>query len=66
MVEKFNRTHKIILSIFVKENQKDVNEHHPYLTMAYRCAQHESTKLTRNMLMLGREINLPVDLVVHL
>ena len=32
--------------------------------MAYRSSQHDSNKLTPNMLMLGREVGLPLDVVV--
>ena len=52
-----------MLRAFVSENQKDWDEYLPYLTMAYRASRHESTKYTPNYLMLGREVNLPIDLV---
>ena len=64
MVERFNRTVKTMLSMFVAENQNDWDEHLPYVLMAYRSSQHESTKFTPNMLMLGREVALPLDVVV--
>ena len=32
--------------------------------MVYRSSQHDRTKLTPNMLMLGREVGLPLDVVV--
>ena len=48
----------------MEEKQEDWDEHLPYVMMDYRSAQHESTKLTPNMLMLGREVSLPLDLVV--
>ena len=62
MVERLNRTVKTMLSLFV-EKQEDWDEHLPYVLMACRSAQHESTKLT-NMLILGREVSLSLDLVV--
>ena len=34
--------------------------------MAYRSSQHESTKYSPNRLMLGRKVNLPVDLIYGL
>ncbi|XP_038060519.1 uncharacterized protein LOC119731418 [Patiria miniata] len=52
MVERFNRTVKTMLSLFVHENQDDWDEHLPYVMMAYRSSQHDSTKFTPNMLML--------------
>ena len=32
--------------------------------MVYRSSRHDSTKLTPNMLMLGQEVGLPLDVVV--
>ena len=63
MVERFNRTVKAMLSMFVAENQDDWDEHLPYVMMAYRSSQHDGTKLTPNMLMLGRDVGLPLDVV---
>ena len=65
MVERFNRTVKAMLSMFVAENQDDWDEHLPYVMMAYRSSQHDATKFTPNMLMLGREVGLPLDVVVR-
>ena len=30
--------------------------------MAYRCTEHETTGMTPNMLMLGRETSTPLDI----
>ena len=62
MVERFNRTIEVMLSAFVSKHQKDWDVYLPFLTMAYRSSQHESTGYSPNRLMLGREISLPVDL----
>nr|XP_034331654.1 KRAB-A domain-containing protein 2-like [Crassostrea gigas] len=62
MVERFNRTLTSMLSAFVQETQTDWDEHIPYVMMAYRSAEHKSTQFTPNMLMLGRETTLPLDL----
>ena len=53
-----------MLSLFVEEKQETWDEHLPYVLMAYSSAQHESTKLIPNMLMLGREVSLSLDFVV--
>ena len=53
-----------MLSMFVAENQDDWDEHLPYVMMAYRSSQYDVTKFTPNMLMLGREVALPLDVVV--
>ena len=63
MVERFNRTIEVMLSAFVSKHQKDWDVYLPFLTMAYRSSQHESTGYSPNRLMLGREISLPVDLL---
>lgn len=63
MVERFNRTLQQILSMFVNENKDDWDDHLPYITMAYRSCLHESTHCSPNLLMLGREIALPLDVM---
>lgn len=47
-----------------------VNEYHsnwdvllPYVMMAYRSDEHETTGYTPNRLMLGREVSTPLDLI---
>ena len=53
-----------MLSAFVNKERDDWDEHLPYVTMAYRATVLESTKFSPNRLMLGRETNLPLDLMV--
>ena len=38
-------------------------QHFPLALMAYRSSVHESTGFSPSMLMLGREIELPIDLL---
>lgn len=64
MVERFNRTIQQMLKTFVNENRDDWDDHLPYLTMAYRATVHDSTGCTPNQLMLGREANLPLDIMM--
>lgn len=66
MVERFNRTLTAMLSAYVQENQRDWDTHIPYIMMAYRSAEHKSTGFTPNLLMLGRETSLPVDLMYEM
>ncbi|VDI69815.1 Hypothetical predicted protein, partial [Mytilus galloprovincialis] len=66
LVERYNRTLKQMLSMFVNEHRNDWDEHIPYLMMAYRSTVHSTTKCTPNSLMLGREIRCPVDLMFGL
>ncbi|MEW8486835.1 MAG: hypothetical protein AB2705_16775 [Candidatus Thiodiazotropha sp.] len=50
--------------MFVDSNQKDWDDHLPYVMAAYRATQHKSSGVTPNLLMLNREINYPLDLMV--
>ena len=63
LVEWFNRTLITMLSKFCEEHHDDWDQHLPYLLCAYRATANESTKCSPNLLMLGRETNLPVDLM---
>ena len=64
MVERANRTIQNMLSAFVAEHQNDWDEYLPLLMMAYRSAVHESTGYSTCKMIFGREINLPLDLVI--
>ena len=62
-VERFNATLKTILSKIIAVHNDDWDVHLPYAMMAYRSSVHESTGETPNMLMFGRETELPIDIV---
>jgi transposase InsO family protein len=62
MVERNNITILTMLSAFVKEHQNDWDEHLPYISMAYRAAEHETTRITPNYMMLVREVTTPLDI----
>ena len=64
MIERFNRTILQMLSMFVDEYKRDWDDLLPYLLMAYRSTEHESTGFSPFRLMFGREITLPVELIV--
>ena len=64
LIERFNRTLISMLSMFVDQNQQDWDDHLPYVMAAYRATQHKSTGVTPNLLMLNREIDCPIDLMV--
>ncbi|XP_033761504.1 uncharacterized protein LOC117343268 [Pecten maximus] len=66
LVERFNRTMKRMLATFAHENKEDWDDHLPYLMLAYRSSVHSSTGYSPNKLMLGREVMLPIDLMVGL
>ena len=63
LVERFNRTLAKMIRSFIGENQLDWDAHIPLLTAAYRSTIHPATGFTPNYLMLGREVNLPVDVL---
>ena len=63
LVERFNRTLAKMIKGFVGDNQDNWDEHVSLLTAAYRSTAHPATGFTPNMLMLGREVNLPCDIV---
>ena len=67
MIERFNRTLLNMVSMMLEpfKNQRDWDEMLPYVGFAYRSSVHESTGETPNMLMLGREVKLPLDLMVE-
>ena len=62
-MERFNRTLIDMLSKFCGERQDDWDQHLPFLMCAYRATVNESTVCTPNLLMLGREVTLPLDLM---
>ena len=64
MVEKFNWTLGQELAKFCNKKQDDWDEKLPLLLMAYRSAEHEVTDYSPAQMMMGRELRLPVDLVI--
>ena len=66
MVERFNRTLASMISTFVNENHTDWDELLPYVTMAYRATEHETTGLSPNLLMLGRQTSTPLDIAFEM
>ena len=66
MVERFNRTLVTMLSAYVDDNHKDWDEHLPYVMMAYRSTDHETTGMSPNKLMFGREVSTPLDLMFEI
>ena len=64
MVERYNRTLENQLATLVQDHQKDWDLHLPLPLMSHRSAVHETTKLTPAMLMFGRELRVPLDLLL--
>ena len=66
MVERFNKTLTAMLSAFVNDNHTNWDEQLQYVLMAYRSTEHETTGLTPNMCMLGRETTSPLDIMYEM
>ena len=64
LVERFNRTIQTMLSMYVCEDHTDWDTHIPYVMMSYRASEQETTGVSPNRMMFGREIMLPLDLLV--
>jgi hypothetical protein len=52
----------MLTAFITKDNREDWDLALPYVMMAYRSTPNESTGITPNMMMLGRELTLPLDL----
>lgn len=64
MVEQYNRTLDNQLTTFVEDHQRDWDLHLPLLLMSYRSAVYDTTRLTHAMLMFGRYLHVPLDLLI--
>jgi hypothetical protein len=64
-VERFNRTMAAMLQSFIKDfNYPTWDSILPYIMAAYRRTEHQSTGCTPNLMMLGRETSIPLDLII--
>ena len=62
-IERFNRTLKYILNKYVGKHPRDWDVYLPLLMLAYRYSINESTGETPSLFMLGREVELSIDLL---
>lgn len=65
LAERFNKTIIQMIKSFIKEDIPEWDENLPYLTAAYRASVQESTRMTPNLVMLGRENRMPAELLVN-
>ena len=67
LIERFNRTLMNIVSTMIDpvKCHKDWDDQLPLATMSYRTSVQESTGETPNMMMLGRDLALPIDVVTE-
>lgn len=63
MVERFNQTLERHLAKLVENHQRDWDKYISPFLLAYRTAEHESTKASPAFVNFGRELRLPVDLL---
>ncbi|CAC5388204.1 unnamed protein product [Mytilus coruscus] len=63
LVEKMNHTLKNVIASYIDEGQTDWDEWLPFALMAIRSSVQETTGMTPNKLMFGREINIPLTLL---
>ena len=63
-VERYNRTLASMLTKYAEHEQRTWDEYLPQVMMAYRSSIHSSTGMTPNLLMLGRNVMMPLDVVV--
>ena len=61
--ERLNRTLLSMIKAFLRDDQTDWDLHLGCLAAAYRATPHASTGFTPNLLMLGREVRLPTELM---
>ena len=61
MIERFNRTCLMMLSMFVNDRWDNWHELLPFIMHAYRTSVHESTGYSPFHLMMGEECSLPQD-----
>lgn len=63
---RVERMVKVVVNLMAAycNDQKDWDTNLPLLTLAYRSTIHEVTGYTPNYLMLGREVFLPLDIMV--
>ena len=64
MVKRFNRTLEAMLSKYVSDSQRDWDMHLPLVMIAYHSSVHEVTTFTPYFMMFGREICLPIDIML--
>jgi len=65
MIERFNRTLIKMLKTFIDDHAHPTTWDTllPMLTGAYRATEHASTGCTPNLLFMGREVSIPLDLL---
>jgi hypothetical protein len=63
LVERFHRTWKDIVSLYVDEEQTDWDDFVPSALYAYNSARHATHGFQPNELMMGRKLRMPAELL---
>lgn len=63
-IERYNRLIVQMIRCFVDKHPKDWDLYLPLLVMATHAMKHRDTGFTPNRLMLGREVMMPIDLIM--
>ena len=63
LTERFNKTLLRMIKAYLKGEDCNWDKNLGCLAAAYRASRHESTNMTPNMLMLGRQVRLPSELL---
>ena len=66
MVERFNKTLLSMLRTLVDENQTYWDELFPFVLMAYRSVEQETTGCSPNYLMFGRKVATPLEVMYRM
>jgi len=62
-LERVHRTLNTMLGKIVSENQRDWDSHVAYVLAAYNAKEHSATGFTPNMIVYGREMRFPNELM---
>jgi hypothetical protein len=63
LVERFYRTLISMIKSYIKGKQTDWDKNLECLALAYRSTPQESTKFTPNMVMMGKEVKFPLEVI---
>ena len=61
--ERFNLTLLSMIKCYIKDDSTQWDQNLNFITAAYRASVHETTGMTPNLLMLGRENRMPLDVM---
>jgi hypothetical protein len=62
-IERVNKCIKSMIQHYTKPGKRDWDQYMMVVAASYRATKHSSTGYSPNMLMFGRELNHPADLV---